>query len=51
MSLESMYSVELDKSKSVYRIIEMDRINDIKNEGNYSGGITLRFSNSAPAMA
>jgi len=32
MSLESMYSAELDKSQSKYRVIEIDRINDIKNE-------------------
>lgn len=32
MNLESMYSTELDKSKTVYRIIEIDRISDIKEE-------------------
>jgi epoxyqueuosine reductase len=32
MSLESMYSVELDKSETVYHIIEIERVNDIKNE-------------------
>lgn len=32
MNLESMYSNELSKINSIYRIIEIDRINDIKNE-------------------
>jgi epoxyqueuosine reductase len=32
MSLELAYSAELGKSNSIYRIVEADRINDIKNE-------------------
>lgn len=32
MSLESMYKAELEKSKSIYRVIEIDRIKDIYDE-------------------